>query len=317
MNGNPQSSNPFMSTDLRPSTGAGWFGLAGLFLVGTTIDAVCRYHPADLPYFMPWEFSWPVFVATFVTLGWFGRGLLRLPADQRPSWWRIGSFLIGVAADYAVLQTHVDYLAQHMFFIHRAAHFVLLYPAPMLIALSAPGSVVRAGMPDYLKPLIEAPVVRRGFDFMQRPVIASLLFVALIYFWLIPQIHTRAMLDSNFHDAMDWSIAIGAIVFWSLMLDQRPKPRAAISFQARPAVILLVLLPQVAFGAALVWSAADVYPIYAICGRIFAMTALDDQHYGGLIIALPSTVMCVVAICIVLTARRRSRMPDVVIRNSA
>jgi putative membrane protein len=317
MNGNLQSPDPFVSTNSRPSTGAGWFGLAGLFLIGTVVDALCRYHPADLPYVMPWEFSWPVFVATFVTLGWFGRGLRRLPADQRLSWWRIASFVIGVAADYAVMQTHVDYLAQHMFFIHRAAHFVLLYPAPMLIALSASGNVVRAGMPDFLKPLIEAHVVRRGFDFMQRPVIAPLLFVGLIYLWLIPQIHTRAMLDSNFHDAMDWSIAIGAIVFWSLMLDRRPRPPASISFQARLAVILLVLLPQVALGAILLWSAADVYPIYAICGRIFAMTALDDQHYGGLIIALPSTVMCIVAMCVVLTARRRSRMPDVVRRTSA
>ena len=152
---------------------------------------------------------------------------------------------------------------------------------------------------------------------MRRPVIAPLLFVGLIYFWLIPQIHTRAMLDSNFHDAMDWNIAIGAIVFWSLMLGQWPRPPAAISFQARLVVILLVLLPQIALGSILLWSAADVYPIYAICGRIFAMTALDDQHYGGLIIALPSTVMCIVAMCLVLTARRRSRMPDVVLRNSA
>jgi putative membrane protein len=302
-------------TETAPSAGVGWFAFAGLFLAGTVIDAACRYHPANLPYVMPWEFSWSVYLATFVTLGWYWRGLRRLPANKRPSWWRVGSFVIGLVADYAVLQTHVDYLAQHMFFIHRAAHFVLLYPAPMLIALSAPGGVLHAGMPVFLNPLIDARAARKTFDLAQRPTMAPLLFVGLIYFWLIPQIHTRAMLDSNFHDAMDWSIAISAIVFWSLMLDRRPKPPAVISFGARLALIFLVLLPQIALGAVLWLSEADVYPIYAICGRIFAMTALDDQHYGGLIIALPSTVMCIVAILIVLTAMRWATAA--VVRNSA
>jgi len=305
-----------MSAEPRPSMGTGWFALACLFLVGTAMDVACRYHPANLPYVMPWEFSWPVFLVVFVTLGWFWLGLRRLSANERPSRWRIAGFLTGLLADYAILQTHVDYLAQHMFFIHRAAHFVLLYPAPLLIALSAPGQVVRAGMPDYLKSLNDTPALRRAFDFMRRSMTAPLFFVGLIYFWLIPQIHARAMLDSNVHDAMDWSVAISAITFWSAMLDQRPKPPASTSFYARLTLILLVLLPQVALGAALFWSTTDVYPIYAICGRIFSMTALDDQHFGGIIIALPSTVMCIVAIGLVLAAMRRSRIADVPTSNS-
>jgi putative membrane protein len=287
-----------------------------LFLAGTVIDAVCRYHPADLPYVMPWEFSWPVYLATFVTLGCYWRGLRRLPANERPSSWRIGSFVIGLVADYAVLQTHVDFFAQHMFFIHRAAHFVLLYPAPMLIALSAPGEAVLAGMPAFLKPLIEVPAVQKTLEFVKRPAIAPVLFVGLIYFWLIPQIHTRAMLDSNLHDAMDWSIAISSIVFWSLMLNQRSRSSAALSFGVRLCLISLVLVPQIALGTILWLSDADVYPIYAICGRILAMDALTDQHYGGMIIALPSAVMCSAAIFIALTQLRRKRTV-VVERNSA
>jgi putative membrane protein len=310
----PESHLDLMET--APSAGVGWFAFAGLFLAGTVIDVVCRYHPADLPYVMPWEFSWPVYLASFVTLGWYWRGLWRLPPNERPSSWRIGSFVIGLVAEYAVLQTHVDYLAQHMFFIHRAAHFILLYPAPMLIALGAPGKAVLAGMPDFLKPLIKVPAVKKTLELVKRPAIAPALFVGLIYFWLIPQIHTRAMLDSNLHDAMDWSIAISSILFWSLMLDRRSSPSAALSFGARLFLISLVLLPQIALGAILWLSDSDVYPIYAICGRILAMNALADQHYGGMIIALPSAVMCFAAIFIALTQLRR-KQTVVVERNSA
>lgn len=303
---------PWAEARPTPSAGSGWFTLAGLFLAGTVIDAMCRYHPSELPFLMPWEFSWPVFLATFVTLGWFWRGFRRLPADERPSSWRIAGFMIGLAADYSVLQTHIDLLAQHMFFIHRAAHFILLYPAPILIALSASGPTIRAGMPDFLKPLIDA--VGKRLDLIHRPAIAPALFIGLIYFWLIPRVHTRAMLDANLHDAMDWSIAIGGIVFWSSILRRGAD---TLSVRARTAQILLVLLPQVVLGAVLWRSAADVYPIYAICGRIFALTALDDQHYGGLILALPSTAMSIVAIWIMIQVTRRRRLSRVVERTSA
>jgi putative membrane protein len=153
--------------------------------------------------------------------------------------------------------------------------------------------------------MIQTRALRRFCDFMQHPAVAPILFTGLLYFWLIPLVHTRAMLDANLHDAMDWSIAISAIVFWSLILDSRPKPPASLSYRMRAALILLVLLPQIALGAILWTTAADVYPIYAICGRIFAMTALDDQQYGGLIIMLPSAVMSVAAMFIVASRTAR------------
>ena len=303
---------PWADARPTPSAGSGWFALAGLFLAGTVIDAMCRYHPSELPFLMPWEFSWPVFLATFVTLGWFWHGFRRLPTDERPSAWRAASFMIGLAADYSVLQTHIDLLAQHMFFIHRGAHFVLLYPAPFFIALSAPGRTIRAGMPDFLKLPIDAMSER--LDLIHRPAIAPALFIGLIYFWLIPGVHTRAMLDANLHDAMDWSIALGGLVFWSSILRRDAAPN---SVRARIAQILLVLLPQVVLGAVLWRSAADVYPIYAICGRIFALTALDDQHYGGLILALPSTAVSIIAIWIVIKVTRRRRLSGGGKRSSA
>ena len=46
------------------------------------------------------------------------------------------------------------------------------------------------------------------------------------------------------------------------------------------------------------------------------MNALADQHYGGMIIALPSAVMCFAAIFIALTQLRR-KQTVVVERNSA
>jgi putative membrane protein len=280
----------------------GWLFYALLLMGGGTLYVLCRYFPADLPFWMPWEFSWPEFLATFLVLGSFVRGLVR--THERPAAWRIVCFVLGVAMDYAVLQTHLDFYAQHMFFIHRWAHFVLHHLGAFLIALGAAGPVIRAGMPRFLLPLLDARPVKGAMDFMQHPAVAPVLFVGLLYFWLIPAIHTRVMLDANLYDLMNWTMALNGIAFWSLILDPRPKPPARLSSLMRALMILLIELPQMLLGAVLSLSATDYYPVYEICGRILPMTALNDQHYGGLIIWLPGTLTSFAAIIAVLVTMR-------------
>ena len=114
-----------------------WLGYGALLLLGGALYVVCGDFPAHLPVFLPWEFSWPVFLATALTLAWYGRGLLRQIPAERPVLWRRASFITGVLATYAVMQTHYDYLAQHMFFLHRFQHLVLHHMGPFLIALGA------------------------------------------------------------------------------------------------------------------------------------------------------------------------------------
>jgi putative membrane protein len=281
-----------------------WITYAAVFAVGLAIDIACHFFPAQLPFWMPWEFSWPVYLATILTLLWFARGWQRLSGAERPAAWRAATFVAGVLSIYIVLQTHIDYWAQHMFFVHRWAHFVLHHAGAFLIALGACGPVLRAGMPDALLPMLDAKPVRYTMDVLQHPAVAPLLFVGLLYFWLLPTIHTRVMLDVNLYDLMNWTMSINGIMFWSLVLDPRPKPPARLSHLMRGAMILIIELPQMALGAILSLSMTDFYPVYEICGRILPMTALNDQHFGGLIIWLPGTLTSFAAMIVVLVTMR-------------
>src|SRR6478672_11314085 len=145
-------------------------GFAALLLLGIVLWFVCREYPAELPFIFPWEFSWPVFLATSLSLAWFFTGLRRLPRAQHPPVWRSTCFVAGVFLLYAMVQTHIDYYAQHMFFIHRAQHFVLHHVGAFLIALGASSSVLWAGMPEFLKPLLTSKPVRCFVDFIMHPV---------------------------------------------------------------------------------------------------------------------------------------------------
>src|ERR1043165_9069557 len=140
-------------TDNFESASREWLGYAALLLLGVVLWFVCRSYPAELPFVFPWEFSWPVFLATSLSLTWFFTGLQRLPRAQHPPLWRSACFVGGVLLLYAMVQTHVDYYAQHMFFIHRAQHFVLHHGGAFLVARGASGPVLWAGMPAFLQPI--------------------------------------------------------------------------------------------------------------------------------------------------------------------
>ncbi len=291
-------------TALSPPASRGFFAYVVILAAGAAIAAACTLFPAELPVFMPWEFSWPVYLATALSLLWFFRGLGAIERAARPALWRGAAFVLGVASFYAVLQTRFDYVAQHMFFVHRFAHFILHHAGAFLIALGTAGPVIRAGMPTPLQKLVNARIVRGTADVIQNPVVAPVLFIGLLYFWLIPQIHTRVMLDRNLYDLMNWTMAIDGIFFWVLILDPRPKPPARLSFLLRFFLILAIELPQMLLGAILSLSTTDYFPVYRICGRIIDMTALNDQHYGGLIIWLPGTLMSfAAAICVLLALK--------------
>lgn len=282
-----------------------WLLFAACLALGALLDFLCRSFPADLPFWLPWEFSWPVYLATALTLGWFVRGLSRLVPEQRPPLWRRAAFLVGLIGNYAVLQTHFDYFAQHMFFVHRWAHFWLHHSGGFLIALGLAGPVLRAGMPDILRPLLDAKLVRCTLDVLQSRAVAPVLFVGLLYFWLQPSLHTIVMLNRSLYEIMNASMALNGIMFWSLIVDPRPHPPARYSVLWRALAILIIELPQMVLGAVLSLSERDYYPVYEICGRVFDMTALNDQHFGGLVIWLPGTMMSFLAFILVLVHLRQ------------
>ena len=51
---------------------------AAIIAVGAMLDVACRYFPADLPFWMPWDFSWVAYLGTALTLLWFVRGWSRV-----------------------------------------------------------------------------------------------------------------------------------------------------------------------------------------------------------------------------------------------
>ena len=140
---------------------------------------------------------------------------------------------------------------------------------------------------------------------MQQPVLAPVLFVGLFYFWLIPAVHFHAMLDPRLYALMNWSMVLDGVAFWALVLDPRPKPPARIGYGARVALAAGVMFPQIALGAVIAFARHDLYPFYNVCGRLYpAITAISDQHFGGLVMWIPPSMMSAAGVLAVINALR-------------
>lgn len=258
-----------------------------------------------LGYLRPWEFSLSWSLACLAAVMIYLRGLIRRRQAGLPSgFFRPLAFLLGVAAIYVVTQTYYDYLAQFMFFTHRAQHLVLHHAAPFLIALAAPLPVLAAGMPAWLRTLplggTTLRVLRGVYRLLQHPLVAPLLFVGLIYFWLIPAVHFDAMLSQRLYDLMNWSMALDGLLFWWLMLDPRSRDQGGLSYGLRIFLLWLVVVPQILLGAGITFSDALLFDVYAVCGRAWPLDPQTDQQLGGLITWIPPAMMSVLGILIVL-----------------
>jgi len=223
-----------------------------------------------------------------------------------PGGWRSFAFFAGLALEYAALQTYVDYLSQHMFWIHRLQHLVLHHVAPILLVAATPAQALWFGSPAWLRdhvldPLGRQPDLRRLLRFVQNPAVALLLFVGLIYYWLTPAVHFAAMLDADRYLVMNWSMAIDGILFWWLMLARRDhQGRLAVGYGVRILILCVATLLQILLGAYITLHRGVLFDVYGFCGRAWAVNPLLDQQLGGLLTWIPPAMMSGVGVIVVL-----------------
>ncbi|MFK2899370.1 cytochrome c oxidase assembly protein [Dyella jejuensis] len=245
-----------------------------------------------LKWIVPWEFSW-VFLASFLAacvLYWRGCSRLRVSVGRRLAFWS------GMAIVYLSLHTYLDFYAEHEFFMHRIQQLLLHHLAPLMIVASYPGAVLRAGIPlrwrvHALRPASRSWPWRLTSGVLLNPAVATVLFVVFILIWLVPSMQTMAMLDWRIYRFMNWSMIISGFMYWSLVLDHRPRPPGRMIPGLRVLSPGITMAPQILAGAIITFSRTDLYPIFEICGRAFNINVFTGQLIGGIIIWVPAATI--------------------------
>ncbi|HQT67606.1 MAG TPA: cytochrome c oxidase assembly protein [Acetobacteraceae bacterium] len=279
--------------------------LAGLLVLGALIDLACRFIPADLPWFMPFIFNAPEFLAAGLALWWYARGLARTPPEALPRRRRVWLYYLGIIGMYAVLQTRFDYYAQHMFFLDRTQQVMIGVFGPFMLAVSWPGEILARGVPAVVLRVLSWRPVRLGLLIAAHPLVAALTVLLVTNFWLIPSINFIAMLDPLVYAVMNISMILAGLLFWFVVLDPRPKPACRYSYLARMIAGFMVMFPQILITAVIALSAQLFYNFYDLCGRILpGMSAQYDQMLGGMIQWIPPGVLNTCVLFVLLNAIR-------------
>jgi putative membrane protein len=272
-----------------------------------------------LTYLSPWEFSPTVLLSCLVAAVLYWLGLRqRRREGERTGFGRTFSFYLGLILIYGVMQTYVDYLSQHMFWVHRLQHLILHHVAPFFIVLAYPHEILGRGLParwrtQFLLPFWNSLLVRSCYRFLQHPVISPILFVGLIYFWLIPSIHFNAMLSATLYQAMNWSMLLDGLLFWWLIVDNRPPDaHRTTRYPVRILILFATQILQILIGAPIALSNKVLYNVYSVCGRAWPISPITDQEIGGLITWIPSAMMSVLGILLVIRLwRLQSSMDEI------
>lgn len=253
-----------------------------------------------LELFLPWQFSPTVVLAVILAAALYSRGSSRMrPA---PSAGRRIAFHVGLLVIYCALQTSWEYYASHMLFVLQLQHFALHDLGPVLLAWAAPRAALARGLPRFLEARagLAKRVIRTLTRVLLDPLIATVTYVAVLLVWLWPPLTFDVMLSNGLYRLMSWSVLVGALPFWLLVLDPRPYPLARLKPGHRIVMLQFAMLPIVLTGAALTLQVRNLYPVYAACGRFLPIPAVADQQLGGAVMWVLGAFVFAVAFFTVL-----------------
>jgi cytochrome c oxidase assembly factor CtaG len=197
--------------------------------------------------------------------------------------WRLCCFLASLLAVLLALISPLDALADQLFFTHMVQHMLLLDLVPILAILG------------FTKVLLR-PITRTVHDLERRagalahPAFAVALYVAVIWAWHVPGAYDEAVRHSGVHvlEHLTFMIA-GSLYWWHLLSPIRGRMRLAglgpVAYMASTKVLVGAL------GMGLAFAPTALYSYYVHHGRVWGISALDDQAMAGLIMAVEQSIV--------------------------
>jgi putative membrane protein len=165
-----------------------------------------------------------------------------------------------------------------LFSAHMVQHLVLVFVVCPLLVAGTPGEILR--------PALSWPGVGPVARWLTRPIMAYVLFNVVFAAWHLPPLYNLAMAEHPVHIVEHVMFLVTGVLMWWPLLSPLPElPRLPY-----PGQMLYCFLMSIPMSIVAVYvSLADhvLYPAYAAAPRIWALSPLEDQQLGGLIMWIP------------------------------
>jgi cytochrome c oxidase assembly factor CtaG len=220
---------------------------------------------------------------------------------HRPwQWWRTTLFFLGLATLVLALASGIEIVAGDVFSIHMLQHMLLTTLAAPLLMLGAPIRPMVRGLPAAVRRTVVRPIagsraVRALMHLLRHPLVAVGIYVGGLYLWHWPALYDAAVENPALHGLEHAHFIIGALLFWSVVIDPEPF-KGTLPYAARIVYVLLAGAAQnTLLGGLLSFSSRVFYTHYVGTSARLGCDALTDQRIGGAIMWVPGDAIFLVA----------------------
>jgi cytochrome c oxidase assembly factor CtaG len=222
-------------------------------------------------------------LGTAYVTGWV-RLRRRVPRVARP--WRLGLYLVGLATIGLALVSPVHALAAVLFLMHMVQHELLIMVAPPLLLLADPMAVILWGLPRRGRRLVgrllaRGGAVRRMLWALTWMPVAWGVYVVHLWAWHLPVAYQAVLRYGPLHDLQHLGFFATAVLFWWPIAAPAPRLHGFIPYGWRILYVLAATAQNTILGAAIALPGRLLYPYYASTPRLWGVSPLEDQAYGG------------------------------------
>lgn len=238
--------------------------------------------------------------ASSLLLGWTFEPLPTLAIVAALIWWRwaVGrvnaahpanpvprrrtvAFVAGMAALAAALLSGIDRYDTSLFSIHMVQHVLLTLVAAPLIALAAPITLLlRVASPGTRRRVILPVLHARVTRILAFPVVAWLVFAAVMWVSHFSPLFDAALEDPLTHDLEHVAFLAAALLFWWPAVALDPGPWR-MPHPVRALYVFLQMSQNTLLAVVLVNARTVLYPHYATIDRAWGPTPLADQQMAA------------------------------------
>lgn len=200
-------------------------------------------------------------------------------------------FTLGIAILWLGSSWPIHDLAErYLYSVHMVQHLLFsLVAAPILIV----------GIPVWMyREALRPRAMRVVFRFFTRPLVALILFNAVLLFTHWPAVVEASVRSEPLHFALHALLTVSALVVWWPVVSPLPE----IPPLSAPGQMLYLFLQSLAPtipASFLTFGRTPLYPIYATFPRIWGVSVMGDQLMAGLIMKLIGSAILWVVIAVV------------------
>jgi putative membrane protein len=261
-------------------------------------------HPVAQLSWTSFTVHWSTVVGLAALAGlyeWRARVAARTSADGAPpTGAQRALFMTGLAVLFLSLNGPLHDLSDSFLFsAHMVQHLVLTLVVPPLLIAGTPASLFRQAL--------SSPAVTRVARVISRPVVCFATFNVVLTVWHLPLFYNFAVAHHPVHIAQHLMFLTAATLMWWPLMSPLPElPR--LPYPMQMLYCFLMTIPMSIIAIFITYADEVLFPAYASAPRIWGISPMQDQLFGGLIMWIPGGLFfaCVMAVVFFKWAARDS-----------